>query len=225
MNDHLSEESINDLVDGVLPRDVATAAEAHLDACPACRESAARLRLLAASVGALPRSVMPARDIWPSLRAELARRGAPANAADVRAWRRRPFPRYRAALAAAAVVLCVVSLALMRHRTAGRDPLVARAGPAPAVSLLPAALMSVERDYQRAAAELRSALDAQRTALAPETIARVERSLDVIDHAIAEARDALMQDPGNQVLADMLSATYGRKLDLLRRATELPPRT
>jgi anti-sigma factor RsiW len=223
MTDHLSDERINDLLDGLLPRDVAAAAEAHLDACPACRETAARLRLLAAEVGALPRSVMPERDLWPSLRAELARRGG-APASDARAWRRRSWG-YRSALAAAAVLLCVVSLAIGRHLAADRATRVARTRPAPAASLFPAALVSVERDYQRAAAELRASLDAQRAALAPETIARVERSLDVIDDAIAEARQALMQDPGNQALADMLAATYGRKLDLLRRASELPPRT
>ena len=224
MSDHLSDERINDYLDGLLSRDVATAAESHLDACPACREAAARLRLLAAELGALPRSVMPERDLWPSLRAELARRGAPAPAGHARSWRR-PSWAYRATLAAAAVLLCVVSLAIMRHLADDRAPLVARTAPSPAASLLPAALVSVEGDYRRAAAELRASLDAQRTVLAPETIARVERSLDLIDHAIAEARDALMRDPGNQALADMLAATYGRKLDLLRRATELPPRT
>jgi anti-sigma factor RsiW len=222
MNDHLSDERINDLLDGLLTRDEAAVVEPHLAACATCREIALRLRLLATDADALPRSVMPERDLWPALRAELGRRGRPVRVIPVR---RPPAWAYRSALAAAAAVVFLVSVAIVRHVAGDRVAVATRVDSAGAAAVLPTTLVSVERDYQRAAAELRASLDAQRGSLAPETIARVERSLDVIDAAIAEARDALVHDPGNQALADMLAASYGRKLDLLRRATELPSRT
>jgi CHASE3 domain sensor protein len=69
------------------------------------------------------------------------------------------------------------------------------------------------------------AVDTQRNQLSPETIRTVDRSLAVVDSAIAEARAALMSDPNNQMLIDLLSASYQRKLDLLRRTSELGSRT
>jgi len=65
----------------------------------------------------------------------------------------------------------------------------------------------------------------QRSSLSPETIRTVDHSLAVVDSAIKEARSALLADPNNQVLVDLLSATYQRKLDLLRRTSELGSRT
>ena len=61
--------------------------------------------------------------------------------------------------------------------------------------------------------------------LAPSTVATVERSLRIADSAIAEARSALEQDPANRVLGELFVSNYERKIDLLRRATELAPRT
>jgi len=49
----------------------------------------------------------------------------------------------------------------------------------------------------------------------------VDRSLADIDAAISETRDALVSDPENTTLVDILSSHYERKVDLLQRATEL----
>ena len=68
-------------------------------------------------------------------------------------------------------------------------------------------------------------LDERRDSLAPSTVATVERSLRIADSAIAEARSALEQDPANRVLGELFVSNYERKIDLLRRATELAPRT
>jgi hypothetical protein len=64
-------------------------------------------------------------------------------------------------------------------------------------------------------------LDQQQTVLAPETIAQLKASLRTIDDAISEARSALLRDPNNKLLIEMLSANYKQKLDLLRRSTEM----
>ena len=46
----------------------------------------------------------------------------------------------------------------------------------------------------------------------------IERNLDAIDAAIAEARAALDRDPANTYLNSHLADARRRKLDLLRRA-------
>jgi hypothetical protein len=163
----------------------------------------------------LPRDVAPPPDLWPAIRAELA----PRSARRVRwtaGWR----------LAAAGLVIAASSSILARDSTA-----VATADRAPAhprtsaPAQLPAHLVVAERGYARSIDELWRTLDERRDSLAPSTVATVERSLRIADSAIAEARSALEQDPANRVLADLFVSNYERKIDLLRRATELAPRT
>ena len=72
---------------------------------------------------------------------------------------------------------------------------------------------------------LRRTLDERRDSLSASTVETVERSLRVADEAIAEAREALERDPSNGVLVRIFESNYERKIDLLRRATELAPRT
>ena len=91
--------------------------------------------------------------------------------------------------------------------------------------MLPASFRLAEGQYTQTIDELRLAVDAQRAHLNPETVRTVDRSLAVVDSAIAEARAALLADPGNRTLVDLLSASYQRKLDLLRRTSELSSRT
>jgi hypothetical protein len=89
----------------------------------------------------------------------------------------------------------------------------------------PAVLRAVDESYAGVLEELATTLATQRRALAPETVATLERTLRIIDEAIAEARSALAADPGNGALLDVLSANYEQKVQLLRRASELPART
>lgn len=117
---------------------------------------------------------------------------------------------------AAGIVLVVGTFAI-----ATSNPPRAKARPGMPVPVLPSAVRAVDNNYAATVAELREALEGQRAALAPSTVRTVERSLAVIDSAIAEARNALAADPANAALVDILSAHYERKVDLLQRATEL----
>ena len=138
----------------------------------------------------------------------------------------------RGVLAAAAVVLIALSSGitaiLLRPETPAAGvaqtdgEAVRQESGAP--SVLPASFRATEGEYARTIEELRLALAAQRSRLSPETIRTVDHSLAVIDSAIAEARTALLSDPGNRTLVDLLSASYQRKLDLLRRTSELTSR-
>jgi hypothetical protein len=66
-----------------------------------------------------------------------------------------------------------------------------------------------------------AALQERRERLSPETIASVERNLEVIDRALAEVRAALERDPGNKELTRMLVSTHRKKVDTLRRVVWL----
>ena len=168
---------------------------------------------------ALPREIAPAPDLWPAIRAELRPRSARTIAWSAR-W------RLAAAGLLVAVSSSIVTLVAMRARARAHGAVVVAADSAPpAATHLPAHLLVAERGYARSIDELWRTLEERRDSLAPSTVATVERSLRIADSAIAEARSALERDPANRVLADLLVSNYERKIDLLRRATELAPRT
>jgi hypothetical protein len=52
-------------------------------------------------------------------------------------------------------------------------------------------------------------------------VAAIEQSLQTIDQAIEQARQALAADPANTYLTGHLVETRRRKLELLRRAAAL----
>jgi hypothetical protein len=78
-----------------------------------------------------------------------------------------------------------------------------------------------DAQYDAAVADLEKALTLGRGRLDTSTIAIVEHNLQIIDQAIAQAREALAADPANSYLSGHLVEARRRKLDLLRRATEL----
>lgn len=77
MNEHLGEERLNGFVDGLLSAVERDAAEQHLAGCAECRRDVERLRALLASAAALPKSIEPARDLWPDIAPRLGRHGVP----------------------------------------------------------------------------------------------------------------------------------------------------
>jgi tetratricopeptide (TPR) repeat protein len=78
-----------------------------------------------------------------------------------------------------------------------------------------------DQQYDAAVADLEKALDRGRGRLDAATIAIVEHNLQIIDQAIAQARQALAADPANGYLSSHLVEARRRKLDLLRRAAAL----
>ena len=229
---HPDFDRINDLVDRRLPAREARETEQHLERCEACRATYDGLQDVLAAAASAPRAIVPPEDLWPALRREIDRRKEiPLPFVErVAPWTREGRWQARARLAVAAVLLMALSAgATAVYMRADREGLVAtrpsaddtRAVPA----LLPAAVVAAEAGYLRTAESLQAALAARRDSLSPATIATVEHSLRIIDDAIAEARAALLADPASVPLAELLSAHYERKLDLLRRASELEPRT
>jgi tetratricopeptide (TPR) repeat protein len=84
---------------------------------------------------------------------------------------------------------------------------------------------SVEQNYDGAIEELEQALAGTRATLDPRTVAVIEDNLRIIDEAIADARAALAADPNDVDLYQYLDHTLMKKIDLLRKATNLRAQT
>lgn len=79
--------------------------------------------------------------------------------------------------------------------------------------------------YDREISRLRSVLRSRRSDLDPRTVMAIEKSLAVIDTAIAQARSALAADPASRFLNDQLTHALDKKVELLRTAALLPARS
>lgn len=218
MTTHLTWETLNDLVDDVLSPAAKAAAETHARDCASCATSLAELRATVAVTHDLPESVTPPGDLWTDVRAtieagkvaHLPLGSAPAHS--------RGFWVTPGRLAAAAVMLVAVTASLtgivMTSEPATRT--VAQAPLAVSVSW-----QASERVFQANVLALREQLEALHDHLAPETLVKVERALATIDLAIAEGREALLRDPANAALSELVASNYRQKIELLRRVTQL----
>ena len=81
----------------------------------------------------------------------------------------------------------------------------------------------VDAQHDSAVADLQRALDQGRGRLDPATITLVQQNLTIIDRALEQARQAVVDDPGNSYLTSHLVETRRRKLDLLVRARPRSP--
>jgi len=196
--------------------------EAHLARCEACRGVLDDLRDVVERARALdPRP--PAADLWPAIAARTARSGP----------RRLTFTVPQ--LAAAGILLAVLSGALTRavvtrqtrpaeQARSATPPVAASAearAPSNAAPIAVAPVRLADSQYDAAVADLERALDKGRSRLDPATVAAVEQSLRTIDQALAQAQQALAEDPANTYLSSHVVETRRRKLDLLRRAAAL----
>lgn len=217
---HLDLETLSALLDDDLDAESRAAADRHLAACQPCGARLNAVRALVAEAKALPAAIEPPADVWERVRARLPEPSrAPARSMVMPSWRTSSW-----FLAAAGLVLVVASswvTAVVVRRGAGDTGLRAVATSTAPSAGLPAPVARLENDYLRTVRELEETLSLHRARLAPETVVTIEQSLRTIDAALAEARRALAEDPGNQGVLDLFTVTYEQKVDLLRRAAEL----
>lgn len=217
MSEHIREDRLHDYVDDLLCREERAEVERHLLACPDCQREVARLRDLLAGLARMPARARPSAELLPGIHAGM-------DAAERRARRAR-----HAGIAAAAVLLVVAGTIGVRLAAVdgdARGPALAtedaaqadRTGGAAALPGGVQAVQRVEAAYVQSALELERLLAHERESLSPQTVRIVEENLAVIDRALAEARAALRDDPGNPVLEQILMANHQKKLDLLRGA-------
>lgn len=214
---HVDTARLSAFLDDDLAPDERRRVETHLAVCARCAGQLDRLQRLVRDVRLLPDEIAPPAELWSGVRERL-QRAVPASHPPA-------FSRWQ--LAAAAVVLVGVTSAITTLLVRRPAIVVERVAPpvTPAALPLVGPARAIDADYATTIRQLNEALAEHRAELDPATIAKVETSLRVIDEAIAEARHALAGDPANRTLLDILAANYQRKLELLQRATELPPTT
>ena len=224
MTDHLTWETLNDLVDGVLSPAASAAAESHVRGCTACASALAELRATVVVAHELPGSVTPPDDLWSDVRATIeARKVAhlPSGAAlpQTRGWWISPG---RLAVAAVVLMAATASLTGVVMNARSSAAVARRTQVSATVSV---SWQASERAFQASVLELREQLEVLHDRLSPETIVIVERALATIDLAIAEGREALLRDPANAALSELLASNYRQKIELLRRMTQLASST
>lgn len=198
-----------------------------------------RLDALQRAVDGLPRDVTPAADAWPAIRARIEAAQVVPMGASPQPVQRRSSNRWRVAAAAAVLVVGSSAATVLVMRGEANAPATAVASPGagdaapfsnpgatlPGSGSARPVVLNVWANYDAASADLERVLQARRSRLSPATVQAVEESLRTIDRAIGEARAALEKDPASRDLMDLLDSVYRQKLDLLRRANELPLRS
>ncbi|MEO7360737.1 MAG: hypothetical protein ABI120_10430 [Gemmatimonadaceae bacterium] len=201
----------------------------------------AELQALGDRARALPRDIPPAPETWAKISARIERSrvreftprvdsAMPVPTSDdssALSPARTSRQRTRIALgAAAALFIAVTTFAVLREHTdetTGGSVAAAPESSSPRNS--PVASPSIESvfaRYDEAASDLTKDLAQRRSRLQPEAIAVIDSCLTTIDRAIEESRTALADEPNNTTIAELLQLTYQQKVDLLRRAAELP---
>jgi hypothetical protein len=184
------------------------------------------MRTLAAGAAALPRSIEPARDLWPGIAARI--QGETVTQGRFGAGRRHRW-HHLGALAAAAAALVVVSSIVTTLIVARRDAATApagsgRRGMAAGVTSASLELSQARGTYEAARRQLLAALDARRSSLSPATLKVLDENVRIIDEAVHQMESALARDPGNQELPSLLVTAYRQEIDMLQRAAGLPAR-
>ena len=212
-------DRLSEYVDGDLDEAQRSALESHLAGCDACRATLAELRRVVDRARAMDERP-PARDLWPGIAGRIGL--STDDFAARRARRRISFTVPQ--LIAAGVALIAVSVGTAR--------LVSNRAPTPSTTASASSRLSAVQTalWNKADSSADQEVDELRLALAegqrsgqlnPATIRKLERSLAVIDSAIAEAKRALASDPQSPYLNHHLADTMRRKLEFLREANRI----
>ena len=172
----------------------------------------APLRGVDEALADLPKSLEPARDLWPAIEAQLEPRAARGS----RAW----------LWAAAAGVLLVVGSSLLTATLLQREP--ARVAGQPATQEGPAYAtaafgpgQALGPGYDAARRDLLGTLSARIDRLPPDARRQLEKNLAVIRRASAEINAALALSPGDPLLEELLINTYQDELAVLASVNQL----
>jgi hypothetical protein len=228
-------DKLSDFLDGELEAAEEAAVAAHLRGCPDCSAVLNDLKRVVARAQAVDVRP-PQRDLWPGVSARIDRIApalSPSNG------RRISFTLPQLAAAAALLIAVSGTLAVKLTERAAAPasvaqtpaptdateapsdwPTVGAVGPAGSVGNIERVSLA-DAQYDAAVVDLEKALKNGRGRLDKATIEIVEHNLQIIDQAIAQARDALAADPANGYLSGHLVEARRRKLDLLRRAAAL----
>ena len=209
---------LSDYLDGELDSSERAALEAHLATCGQCYAALGELRQVVARAKSL-QDTLPATDLWTGIRAQIV----PARAAVTAHPRIRPSAR-RFSFTVPQLLAASIALVLL---SGGSAWLAVRQGPTntpePIAVTRPAGtrVASWAGSTDIAVGELEAALTQNEKRLDSTTVRIVRKNLAIINRAIAEARIALRNDPGNAYLNLHLADTMRRKVELLRRVNDM----
>ena len=218
-------DRLSEYLDGELS-DVETARlKDHLSSCQECVDTLEQLRAVVGRASNLA-DTEPEADLWTGISARLRREAEPIPSITPRKGgqlRHRKFSFSIPQLLAAGIALMAIPAGSVWLALSG-DPSMQGASFADvpdrgAATVLVASFDNPE--YENVVADLERTLQERRSALDPNTIMVLERSLATIDRAILEAREALVSDPTNTYLSEHLSSYMERKVRLLRQATRI----
>jgi hypothetical protein len=179
--------------------------------------------LLDQALASLPEDVTPERDLWPQIRAEIAKTPIVAPAAE----RRTQSTWFRLA----ATVLLVLATSFTTYyvtRQSMQDQVATNveAVPAPVTSALPASFSfgseHLGAGYLNARNELDKRFQERLATLPAADRAKVEKNLADLRHAADEISATLAQHPSDPLLQDLLMSTYQSELQLLANVSDLP---
>lgn len=207
-------ESLDDYLDDQLDAGTRDAIDAHLAGCPACPALVADVRAFRRTARALG-PIEPPAHVWTELQSRLPPGADVAPSLLERlglsfsGWRMlQPLG------AVASLVLVVSSLAWVGTRLAVAPIPVAGSGAL-------AEFQIAEAEYTDAIARLQEAADTAGPRLDALTNATLRSSIDEIDTAIGDAREALMQEPGDALSQESLLDALGNKVALLQDTVTL----
>jgi hypothetical protein len=218
-------ELLDDVLDSPEAADIGgvrrQAVAAHLAECAACRALVADLRTIRAAARTLD-TVEPPERVWRAVRARVAadRPAGPPSLADrVAEWGAAWRGVYQPLAAAAVLVLIVSGLAWLGTRLDdGPTPNRPALADATTPSLVEFEL--AEAEYTDAIARLQEAVARPRP-LDATTSATLQSSIDDVDAAIGDARDALEREPGDELSRENLLDALGSKVALLQDTVTL----
>jgi hypothetical protein len=180
---------------------------------------------LSEALAAVPEDVAPERDLWPQIRAEIAKTPSFAPA-------ERPRTVQATWLRLAAGFLLVLATSIttywvtresMQEQVAQTAP---QAVPAPQVNAQPASFgfgrEQLGTGYVQARADLDQRFQQRVASLPPAAREKVERNLADLRRAADEISATLAEHPSDPLLQDLLMSTYQSELQLLADVSELP---
>jgi anti-sigma factor RsiW len=198
---------LDDYMAGQLPAPTYTAFDAHLAACQACQALVADVRAIR-SVARTFGPIEPPEHVWRNVRARVSLEAPPRTSLLDRLG----FSGFQPLAAAAALVLVVSGLSWVGVRLTDTPPAPSSAAGA---GVLPEFELA-EAEYTDAIARLEEAADAARPRLDALTSETLRSSIDDIDVAIGDARDALAREPGDTLSQESLLDALGSKVALLQ---------
>ena len=216
--------SIHEAVDGTIGSIRRAELELHVDTCDECRALLEDLRRIHDAAAALP-ALDPPEGAWLQIAGRLRQEGrvtAPSPLVEAR----RSYGMWLAA--AAAVILVVASAVLLLPRfTAAPAPQTqtasdqGNAAGARSVESVQNDVDTAQQHFEKAIAELEKVAKANQQALDPETSATIDKSLGIIDQAIAENRAAVTAEPASVAARETLFQTLRSKVSLLQQTITL----